>query len=216
VEPRPHVDATQHSFDEFVSFIFEHEITAKNDKEWYWNTDVTFAYQQICEHYIRLFRKPEVLFGRFPKPQLEEGFWTMMSGVEWSVTSLIRGTDVPFSLREECVRAMFDLFSRFFASEPLDTSCQMWWDAMCYDWHCGNRVRERGGEDLEMQDVMFQTLAEILTLDSQPCQAAALHGLGHLHHPETHQLIDKYITSHPSLTEAQKEYALAAAMFQVM
>jgi hypothetical protein len=36
----------------------------------------------------------------------------------------------------------------------------------------GNRFRERGGEDLEMQDVMYQTLAEILSLDSQPCQAA--------------------------------------------
>lgn len=216
MDPRTHVDATQYSFDEFVSFIFGHDIPAKSDKEWYWITDVTFAPQQACAYYVQLFRKPEILLGRFPKPQLEEGFWAMISGTDWSVRSLIWETDIPFSLREECVRAMFDLFSRFFATEPLDTSCQMWWDALCYDWHCENRLRERGGEDLEMQDVMFQTLADILLLDSQCCQTAALHGLGHLHHPETQLLIQRYVENHPSLTEAQREYALAAARFQVL
>lgn len=216
MEPRSHIDATQHSFDEFISFLFEHEIAAKEDKAWYWNTDVTFAERKICEYYIRLFRNPDFLLGRFPKPQLEQGFWAMMSGVDWSVKNLIDETDVPFPLREACVRAMFDLFRGFFATEPLDTSCYMWWDAMCYDWYCGNRAREQGGEDLEMQDVMYQTLAEILSLDSQSCQAAALHGLGHLHHPETREFVDRYITNHPSLTETQKEYALAASDFQVV
>jgi hypothetical protein len=66
-----------------------------------------------------------------------------------------------------------------------------------------------------MQDVMLETLADILFLDSQFCQTAALHGLGHLHHPETQALIQRYRADHPSLTEAQKEYALAAARFQI-
>jgi hypothetical protein len=108
---------------------------------------------------------------------------------------------------------MFDLYSRFFATEPLDGSCFMWWDGVCYDWHSGNRKRDRGGEDLEMQDVMFQTLADILFLDSEHCQKAALHGLGHLHHPETQTLVQRYIETHPSLSGPEKEYALAAAKF---
>jgi len=36
--------------------------------------------------------------------------------------------DLPFAVREECVRTMADLFKNLFAAEPLDTSVQMWWD----------------------------------------------------------------------------------------
>lgn len=111
---------------------------------------------------------------------------------------------------------MFDLFERLFAREPLDTSAQMWWDSLCYGWHCGNRSRNRGGEDERLRDVFFEILSRILSLDSETCQGAALHGLGHLHHPETPRLIERYIREHPNLTEQQKAYALAASEFKVM
>ena len=67
----------------------------------------------------------------------------------------------------------------------------MWWDGICYDWHCGSEFEREVEEDLEMQDVMFQTISAILFLDSQHCQKSALHGLGHLHHPETQTLVPK-------------------------
>jgi hypothetical protein len=66
-----------------------------------------------------------------------------------------------------------------------------------------------------MQDVIFQTLTAILAIDSDICQRAALHGLGHLHHPETGNLIQRYIAEHPALTKEQIEYTLAAAKFEV-
>lgn len=210
-------DITQYSFDEFVSFVFAHDVAAEHEKQWYWKIpDVEFAPHKICKYYVRLFRKPEFLLERFSKPQLEQGFWAIFSGIDWGLEKLLWETEIPFPQRTECVRAMLDLFSRFFATEPLVNSCFMWWDGICYDWHCGLRVRERGGEDLEMQDVMFQTISAILFLDSQNCQKAALHGLGHLHHPETQTLVQRYIEAHPSLTEPEKEYALAAAKFEVM
>ena len=52
-----------------------------------------------------------------------------------------------------------------------------------------------------MQDVMFETLLEILALESENCRAAALHGLGHLRHPKTEEAISEYIHRHPSLSE---------------
>ena len=110
---------------------------------------------------------------------------------------------------------MSELFRLLFATEPLETSSNMWWDSLCYDWHSGIRVRERGGEDLRIQDVMFQTLGAVLRLDSEPCQIAALHGLGHLHHPGTAALIYTFIAEHPALTAETKEYALRAAKFKV-
>jgi len=111
---------------------------------------------------------------------------------------------------------MATLFERLFANEPLETSVHMWWDSLCYAWHCGNRNRERGGEDLELQDIFFQTLARVLAIDSWICQGAALHGLGHLHHPQTMELIKRFIDEHRSLTREQRAYALAAAKFDVL
>jgi len=111
---------------------------------------------------------------------------------------------------------MADLFERLFAKEPLDTSVQMWWDSLCYDWQSGNRNRESGGEDLELQDMLFRALANVLTIDSWICQGAALHGLGHLHHPNSKELIERFLEEHPSLTQEQKAYALAAARFEVL
>jgi hypothetical protein len=111
---------------------------------------------------------------------------------------------------------MFHLFERLFSAEPLETSANMWWDSLCYDWHCGNRSRDRGGEDQLMQDVIFETLTKILALDSVACQTAALHGFGHLHHPSTEQIIGAYIRGKPKIDPELKEYALAAARFSVL
>jgi hypothetical protein len=108
------------------------------------------------------------------------------------------------------------IFRRLFAKDAFDTSVDMWWDSLCYDWHCGNRIRERGGEDLELQDTYFETLAEVLWIDSDTCQTAALHGLGHLHHPRTKELVERFIAEHPSITADLKAYALAAGRFEVL
>ena len=219
MEQRTNIDVSQYSFDEFISFLFAREVPAENEKQepWDWSTDITFVPQQVCRYYVELFRQPEFLLQRFSKGQLEQGFWAIQGpNLDCSVYGLIFETDLPLAAREECIRSMFHLFERLFSTEPLDTSVQMWWDSLCYDWHCGNRSRERGGEDLQLQDVLFQTLARVLSVDSQICQRAALHGLGHLHHPRTQELIESYIGEHPSLTKEWKEYALAAARFEVM
>jgi hypothetical protein len=217
VEPPTDIDITNYSFDEFVSFVFDHDVAAEHEEPWYWKIpDVMFASRHVCAYYVQLFRKPEFLLERFSKPQLEQGFWAIFGGPDWALQHLLWDTNIPFAQRKECVGAMFDLFSRFFSTEPLEGACMMWWDGICYDWHCRLRVRERGGEDLEMQDVMFETMSAILFLDSPHCQKAALHGLGHLRHPDTQPLVERYLEAHRSLAEADREYALAAARFEVL
>jgi hypothetical protein len=218
MEPPIHVDLTTVSFDEFVLFLFDREIPADSQKQepWYWHVEVEFDAAKICTYYVQLFRQPEFLLTRFTKPQLEEGFWGIQGpNLSCSVQRLIEDSNLPLSRREECIRSMFDLYRRLFATEPLETSVQMWWDSLCYDWHCGNRKRERGGEDLQLQEVFFHTLVMVLSIDSEICQDAALHGLGHLHHPQTAELIERYLREHPALAKKRKEYALAAARFRV-
>ncbi len=152
---------------------------------------------------------------RYSKGQLEQGFWAMISHIECAVAVVIWETSVPFEARGSCVRAMYHLYERFFLKQPLETSSNMWWDVLAYDWHCDNRSRANGGEDELMQDVMFETLERILTLPSETCQAAALHGLGHLHHPSTQAAIERYL-KRSSVSAELRNYALAAARFEVL
>jgi hypothetical protein len=215
---RTTVGLTNPSFDEFVTFLFDRDVSleSKGRDYWYWHVEVEFDAKKIAGYYVQLFRQPEFLLECFTKVQLQEGFWAIQGrNLDCSVSRIIDNADLPLSLREECICSMADLFERLFAKEPLDTSVQMWWDALCYDWHCGNRNRERGGDDLELQDMFFKTLVDVLAIDSWICQKAALHGLGHLHHPQTNELIDRFIDEHFSITQEQKEYALAAARFEV-
>ncbi len=57
-----------------------------------------------------------------------------------------------------------------------------------------------------MQDVLFGTLSQVLQIDSSICRGSALHGLEHLHHPETIVMIDDVIQSNPELAEQLTEY----------
>ncbi len=217
-QPTTYVDLTNSAFDDFVAFLFDRDVSLASGGRnyWYWHVEVEFNAKIIGAYYVQLFSQPEFLLTRFTKPQLEKGFWAIQGpNLDCSVSRIIDDSDLPLSVREEYIRSMADLFKRLFATEPFDSSVQMWWDSLCYDWHCGNRNRESGGEDLELEDIFFQTLAEVLAIDSWICQGSALHGLGHLHHPKTKELIERFIDEHPSLMEEQSAYALAAARFEL-
>jgi hypothetical protein len=211
VEPRAFRELKNTSFEEFVSLLFE------QPKDTIYLFDPELDATTLCTYYVQLFQHPEFLISTFSKQQLEDGFWTIMGPVhEWSASNLIDYREVPVASRKKCIESMAVLFERLFVNEPLDGSVHMWWDSFCYDWHCGNRKRERGGEDLELQDIFFDTLVRVLAIDSWICQGAALHGLGHLHHPNTAQAVDRFIGDHPSLTDEQVKYARAAAVFNVL
>ncbi len=211
------------SFEDFVAFLFEHEVVPiphdrhKEPEPWYWTADVIFEPIRVASDYVRLFTKPEFLLSSFSTEQLEQGFWAIQScNIDCSVAEIIWHRQVPFVMRENCVRSMFSLFERLFAVAPVETASNMWWDSLAYDWHCGNRSRANGGEDEHMQDIMFETLEKILFLPSPKCQAAALHGLGHLHHPATQRLIDLYLQRNVAVDTDLRDYAIAAARFDVM
>ena len=209
-------DIRESSFDDFVAFLFERDIPPEKSRPWYWNAQVIFDLDRVCEYYVRMFREPEFLVERFSKGQLEQGFWAIQSStLGCSAYRLVWNTDLPFARREECVRSMLLLFRNLFATEPLVNAVCMWWDSFCYDWHCGNRKRERGGEDAAMQEVMFETLTQILALPSEICQGAAIHGLSHLHHPAAGEAIRSYL-EHPDLNEEWRHAALGAARFDLM
>src|SRR5687768_7921389 len=163
-------DISSASFEQFVTFLFEHEVLqiprVRGEPEpWYWHVEVMYDPIRIAGCYIQLFTEPDFLLSRYAKDQLEQGFWAIQScNLTCSVSKVIWDKRVPLDIRESCVRSMFHLFERLFAREPLETSANMWWDSLAYDWYCENRARANGGEDLTMQDTMFETLSKILAL----------------------------------------------------
>jgi hypothetical protein len=213
------VDIRGFSFDEFVAFIFDRDVSTEltGKDHWYWHVEVQFDAARIAGYYQQLFEKPEFLLERFSRPLLEEGFWAVHGpNLDCAVSQIVVDEALPLSIRKACIHSMAELFRRLFAKDAFDTSVNMWWDSLCYDWHSGNRIREKGGEDLELQDIYFETLTEVVWIDSDTCQTAALHGLGHLHHPGTKALVDQFIAEHPSITTDLRDYALAAARFEVL
>jgi hypothetical protein len=219
--PRKQYDIKGMSFDQFVEFIFNREVVPLSghvgSDPWYWHVDLDYDPHEVARFYIRLFCEPEFLLSHYTSAQLEQAFWAILSAnLECSVEQIIWDKRLPFDLRESCVRSMYELYARLFAKEPLEASSNMWWDSLAYDWYCGNRARENGGEDSSMQDVMFETLVKILDLPQEWCQEAALHGLGHLRHPFTVPAVQRFLSTTPAIDTELKEYALAAARFEVL
>jgi hypothetical protein len=218
-----YVDISRYSFEEFVDFVFDHDVpievgtpptSEEGVQRWYFSTRATIDLERLSAHYTRLFSESARLLRRFPKAQLEHGFSAIQSGSTFSVRKLIWNMDLAFHHRERCVRSMFFLFRDFFSVEPLRYTANMWWDGLCFVWEIGQRQRSRGGEDATMQDVMFVTMSEILGIDSDECRYAALHGLSHLHHPATLELIEAYRSTIPGLERWCDAYNAAEAAWR--
>lgn len=216
------IDLRGATYEEFIDFVFDRPVNPVTDGRtrpsgWYWEIEILFDPSAFAAFYIRLFTEPAELLAKFTGEQLEQGFWVLQcSGIEWGVSDLIWSQELPFQVRASIVRSMFELFAKLFAVNPLDTSPGMWWDSIAYDWHCNIRARANGGEDLLMQDVMFETLQKILHLRPRHVRMAALHGLGHLHHPNTQPVIDDWLRKQGDTDTELVEYAHAAAAFSVL
>jgi hypothetical protein len=216
------VDITHYSFEEFVKFVFDRDVPVEGEvptaeersRRWYYRTNAIFDPYCLSSHYVQLFIESAHLLRLFSKPQLENGFSAIDSGCTFSVKKLIWNTDLAFERREGVVKSMLYLFRDFFSVEPLGYTANMWWDGLCYCWEIGQRQRSRGGEDSAMQDVMFATMSDILSIDSDECRFAALHGLSHLHHPATPELIQRHTSTLPSLERWCEEYLAREAAWR--
>jgi len=138
-----------------------------------------------------------------------QGFWFLISGAPGGLEDVLWNTGVPWKARAELIQSTVDLYRRFFAYDVLDTSAHMFWDALAYGYCVPTRHPESDAEDRRVQKAMFAALQQILGIDSLACQLAALHGLGHLRHPETESTTTKYLERNPELSEEHRKFALA-------
>ena len=208
------------TYEAFVAFLFDETFRGPSGEpiresygaHWYDDIEVGLDAAICARYYIRLFESPAQLIDMYPHSVLEYAFGAMINcNYPLSVSELVWDSDVPLETREELIRSMVPLFERFFAVKPFWYSTYMWWDAIAFAYCCGNAVRGRSEEETRLQDVIFASLQKILVIPSDECRDAALHGLGHLMHPDTESLIERFLAEHPELNPDTRAYALAAA-----
>ena len=193
------VNLDQYSFDEWITFLFDHP-ASKGE----WQRAVSISWMgnpnKLIRYTIDLFENADVVLRVYSREQIEQGFWWLL-GPEGGLRTWIWDQNIPWQLRKECINSMAKIFENLFSGDPHGDICHMWWDLLrSFD----DPVDER------TESVIFNTLSRILQLDSNHCQLSALHGLGHLKHPEKKHVISDYLEKHPELDEKSKSYALAA------
>lgn len=109
---------------------------------------------------------------------------------------------------------MYLLFRDLFSTIELETSVNMWWDCM----QCNPVLKRRSSVDdvKAIEQTIFETLCQILQLDSAECQGAALHGLGHLKHPSKEKAIRDFMGAHPELTDDEVDYCEGCISGEIM
>lgn len=201
---------------QFQAFIFDHAVPERtHDENWYFDSNLWIDYDEEinADLFMKLFKGSRELLDKYPRGQIEQGCWAMMSdGLDGDVHQLIWDSKIDTQTKERLIESMFDLYANLFSTDPLETAGFMWWDSLAYDFNPMNRADPEGNEEhRRIRDAMFRTLTRILQLEPLACQRAALHGLNHVLHPDTETVIDEYLAKSTELTEDDRKYALACS-----
>lgn len=217
-------DLRNASLEQFQEFIFNHPVIElqEDDSPWYCDFNIWIDCEDsyVKDLYAKLFHESEILLNKYSVAELEQGMWALMGPLlTQSPYYLIWDSSSNLNLSEkvELIHSMFFLYKNLFAINPLHTSCNMWWDSFAYDYCVdGLTDPENSEQDKVIQNAMFETLEKILYLESEECQYAALHGLGHLRHPQTEKLITDFMKQNQSITDDMIAYANACIKGDIM
>jgi hypothetical protein len=208
------VDLDKFSFEQWVAFVFAHPVKDGDSKDWYWQKvwDYEVSNELSLEYLIRLFRNPSFLLDAYSSEQIEQDFWFLHKPSGFLAEGM-SDPNVAWSLRRECVVSMGNLFEKLFAVNPFDDSaCFMWWDLFignCFgSYHTSWDPLIVDNKDVPIQQIIFETLCCILSLDSMGCQKSALHGLSHLNHELSQVTIKNFLDNHSTMDEELRKYAV--------
>lgn len=214
-------------YDDFVRFVFDHRPRADGEAggspAWFWNAlerahdDGTYV-EPACDpalqvaHLTRLCREAAQLPASYTPAQLEQGFWFLFSAAgENLVQAPLFDPAVPWPDRATALASLADLYEGLFSWEPCGDAAYMLFDGLvCGRYGYPHSEHNLGGEDVRTRAHLFGVLQRILALPSATCQRGALHGLGHLLHPGTDVVIDRFLASGRVADEEIVAYAAAA------
>lgn len=111
------------------------------------------------------------------------------------------------------IRSHGKLFRLLFVGETFTDVCQMWWDSITQSLSFYDPDEPEPSELTDNQKALrepiFTTLQEILEIPRRDCRISALHGLGHLQHPQTKAIIEEFLSLATSIDAEVHDYAVA-------
>ncbi len=215
------LDLSSKTFDEFVRFFFARRVVTDEEQFDYFLTDLDGqqygeAVPSSSEVLVGLMTKLFSEFGeiapKYSLAQIDQGIWGIL-GENLRLYEFLFDASVPLPNRLKCIRSMYCVYSDFVAKSDADpdpdlSGFWMWWDLVLHGFWTTPRPFVAGAyrgdastldsESRVLLDVMFETLKRILGLPHRETQRCALHGLGHLHHPEVRDTIQQYIDAKKS------------------
>ena len=210
MEKRLHVDLRTSSYEDFVDFVFNHVPEDEVNDKWYWQVrlDVAVDPRVVIGYLTRLCKEPTPLLMRFTVRQFTEGvnFLFGAGGGKWFRDQLWN-SDVPWIERRECILAIPELYTHIFEDHDDGGLGFMLWDEIAYGYTSGSRAPEANPEDARVQQAMFEALTAMLRSENPDTLAGAVHGLGHLRHPDSNRAIRALLASDRALDPELRSYA---------
>jgi hypothetical protein len=216
-EPRD-LDLSSLTFDEFAEFFLAREVVPDDEQYGYFLTDlhgetyfesVPSSPEVLVNHLKKLFTEFGQIASKYTLAQVDQGVWGMW-GANLRLYELLFGPPVPVTSRLDCIRSMYHVYSDYVSKlerEPdpeIESGFYMWWDLVLHGFWDSSRRPSRGeasrldAESRVLLDVLFETLTRILAIPNRASQLSALHGLGHLYHPQVRDAVQRFIDTNPT------------------
>ena len=205
-------DLRNATYEQVIDFVFDHYPEDEVDDKWYWKLedDVQMDPRQAIGFLARLCTHTDEVVTQFTLAQIAEGVnYLFGAGGRIEFGAQLWNPEVPWPERRGCIQAIPNLYAQIFErdSEGIGGCAYMLWDAIAYDYYCGNRDPAKSAEDARVQDAMFEALTSMLRSNHPETLRGAIHGLGHLRHRESNRAIRELLSSSRDLTPEVRGHA---------
>jgi len=202
-------DLSALTYAQFLAFFFDRPIVADKEKYELFRSGIDYFVASnptvIVAHVQAMCRGFLELTQVYSHEQLDQGLWAVFgSGI--SCEQYLFDSTLDLGLRTGCIESMYVPFKDVVAQSNIDKRGSfywMWWDMILHTfWHIyystDDNYQRLSADGKQMCDAMYQTLLKILVLDYPACQWSALHGLGHLSHPQVRETVQAFLDVHRS------------------
>ncbi len=194
------VDYSKKSYDEWLQFAVNSTDEQHGDVE----IDPVEPLV-LVEYFERSCMNMHDLLGQYSWPQIDRFIWNSLANPFW-IGHIVTDPILPVAPRDSCIDSMYFPFKQVLGQMPdsddEENGFYMWWDIVCGGF-CTQHVYFEthpfvpdSAESCKIHDKLLDTLRRILKIPEKRTQMCALHGLGHLHHPQGAEIVQKYIDDH--------------------
>ena len=209
--PEQSIDPSRMAYDDWIAFYFDRPIHFESSDAF---GDDEFLLEpadpiQLVRHLTKLCGNLRPVIKHHGWGRAGQGLWRILfdAAYMWSDEPFephcFWSPVVPQPLREACIQSMYSVYDSVVQHIHPDIVMPniffMWWDIVANPFCESQGQWSRAvfcpvdPDARRTHDLILDVLERILNLGEQRCEEAALHGLGHLCHPEGARIVQQYL-----------------------